>query len=134
MHSMNGYVISDFVRHQRSRVGPDRQDLLPQLFQNTTDILSFRLLLWLFFLLIRLNLNFMVLDYFREGRIKLLCPASARDFSAFVGDQDDSEGHVASQLMHTAGQRPGHEPRYIRHLPLRFRMRGCITPLPHTIL
>ena len=134
MHSMNGYVISNFVRPQRSKVGPDRQDLLPQLFQNTTNIMSFRLLLWLFFFLIRLNLNFMVLDYLRDGRILLLCPASARDFSTFVDYQGDSAGHVASQLMHTAVQRPGYEPRYICHLPLRLRTRGCITPLPHTPL
>lgn len=134
MRSMNGYVISNFVRPQRSKVGPDSQDLLPQLFQNTTNMLPFRLLLWLCFLLIRLNLNFIVLDYLREGRILLLCPASARDLSAFVGDQVDSEGQLASQLMHTVVQRPDYEPRYIRHLPPLLRMRGCITPLPHTPL
>jgi hypothetical protein len=107
MHSMNGYVISNFGRPQRSKVWPDSQDLLPQLFQNTTNVLSFRLLLWLFFLLIRLYLSFIVLDYLGEGRTLLLCPASARDFSAFVGDQGVSEGHLASQLMHTVVQRPG---------------------------
>lgn len=119
MHSMNGYVIWNFVRPQRSKVGPDSQDLLPQLFQNTTNILSFRLLLWLFFLLIRLNINIIVLDYLREGRILLLCPASVGDFSAFVGEQGESEGHLASQLMNTAVQRPGYGPRYIRHLSRR---------------
>lgn len=134
MNSMNGYVISNFVRPQRSKVGPDSQGLLPQLFQNTTNILSFRLLLWFFFLLIRLNINVIVLDYLREGRILLLRPASVGDFSVFVGEQGESEGHMASQLMHTAVQRPGYEPRYIRHLPPWLRMRGCITPLPHTPL
>lgn len=111
MHSMNGYVISNFVRPQRSKVGSDSRDLLPQLFQNTTNILSLRLLLWLFLLLIRLNLNFMVLDYLGEGGILLLCPTSSRDFSEFVGDLGESKGHLASQLMHTVVQRSGYEPR-----------------------
>ena len=73
----------------------------------------------------------MVLDYLMEDRILLLYLASAREFSAFVGDQAVSEGHVASHLMHNAVQRPGYEPRYICYLPPRLRMRGCITPLPH---
>jgi hypothetical protein len=132
------YAFREWVRYLEFRETPTKQGgarqsgfaspIVPKYHQHI--VLSSSIVA----LLIRLNLNFIGLDYFRELRILLLRPASARDFSEFIGDQGDSEGHLASQLMNTVLQRPGYEPRYIRHLPPRLRMRGCISPLPQTQL